>query len=65
MNLLNATKMVAACTMGMAPDGREQLVAVAKGTFDIQPRGAELALAEDQGPLTATDDLWRIQGPPR
>jgi hypothetical protein len=48
MELLNATKMRAAYTMGMKPDGRELLVTVVKGTFSIPRNGEEPQLAEEQ-----------------
>src|ERR1700674_389857 len=55
MELLNATKMQAGYTMGMRPDGRELLVVVIKGTFEM-PKGAEEPqLAEEQVPLVEAD----------
>ncbi len=55
MELLNATGMQAGYTMGMRPDGRELLVVVVKGTFEI-PKGAEEPrLAEEQFPLVEAD----------
>lgn len=48
MELLNATRMKAAYTLGLRPDGRELLVVVVKGTFRL-PRGGEASeLAEEQ-----------------
>mgnify|MGYP006186471045 FL=1 len=35
MELLNATRLAAAYTQGLAPDGRESLVVIAKGCFDL------------------------------
>ncbi|MDT4828821.1 hypothetical protein FQZ97_622190 [compost metagenome] len=55
MELLNATKLVAAYTQGLAPDGRESLVVVAKGTFDLPLDGSEARLAEQQRPLLMAD----------
>lgn len=55
MELLNATKMQAGYTMGMAPDGRESLVVVVKGTFRIPEEGREPELAEEQVPLVMAD----------
>jgi len=55
MELLNATKMQAGYSMGMQPDGRELLVVVVKGTFEM-PKGAEEPkLAEEQLPLVEAD----------
>jgi hypothetical protein len=55
MELLNATEMQAGYTMGMRPDGRELLVVVVKGTFEI-PKGAEQPeLAKEQVPLVEAD----------
>ncbi len=62
MELLNATKMQAGYTMGMAPDGRESLVVVVKGTFRIPERpDHEPALADEQIPLVMADTF---QGEP-
>ncbi len=56
MELLNATKMQAGYTMGMAPDGRESLVVVVKGTFLFPPKGSqEPVLSEEQAPLVMAD----------
>jgi hypothetical protein len=55
MQLLNATKMIAGYTMGMRPDGRESIVVVVKGTFNIPPPGEEPRLAEEQIPLVMAD----------
>src|SRR5260221_545414 len=55
MELLNATKMQAGDSMGMRPDGRELLVVVVKGSFEI-PKGAEEPkLAAEQCPLVDAD----------
>ena len=56
MELLNATKMQAGYTMGMAPDGRESLVVVVKGTFPFPEKGSqELVLADEHVPLVMAD----------
>ena len=55
MELINATRMVAGYTMGMDPDGREYLVVVVKGTFDIPTDGGEAKLSAEQQPLIAAD----------
>lgn len=56
MELLNATKMQAGYTMGMAPDGRESLVVVVKGVFKFPEKPEqEPTLAEGQVPLVMAD----------
>lgn len=55
MELINATKMVAGYTMGMDPDGREYLVVVVKGTFDIPETGEEPKLSAEQLSLIEAD----------
>ena len=56
MELLNATKMQAGYTMGMAPDGRESLVVVVKGTFQFPEKpNQEPVLADEQIPLVMAD----------
>ena len=58
MDLLNATRMPAAYTMGTASDGRERWVVVVKGTFTLPCRLGETArLAEQQEPLVMADTL--------
>lgn len=51
MELLNASKLMTAYTLGMGSDGRESLVVVAKGTFDLALDGRALTLADSQQPL--------------
>lgn len=55
MELVNATRMVAGYTMGMEPSGRELLVVVVKGTFQIPKAGELVRLHEQQRPLTTAD----------
>lgn len=55
MNLLNVSKMQAGYTMGLKPDGRELLVVVVKGTFNIPQKGKNAELAEKQVPLIQAD----------
>ncbi len=56
MELLNATKMQAGYTMGLAPDGRESLVVVVKGTFRFPENSSlEPVLADEQVPLVMAD----------
>ena len=57
MDLLNATRMKAAYTMGVKPDGRELLVVVVKGTFTITKSGEELRLANKQAELVMADEF--------
>ncbi len=56
MELINATRMVAGYTMGIEPSGRELLVVVIKGTFQL-PRAPNeaLRLADEQLPLVMAD----------
>lgn len=55
MELLNASQLQVAYTLGMAPDGRESLVVVAKGTFDLPLDGRAANLADIQQPLLMAD----------
>ena len=58
MKLVNATRMPAAYTLGMTPDGREALVVVVKGTFTIPERAADTPrLADEQAPLVTGDQF--------
>lgn len=58
MDLLNATKMRAAYTMGVKPDGRELLVVVVKGTFDIPKSSGDTAeLAAQQAGMVMADEF--------
>jgi hypothetical protein len=57
MDLLNATRMRAAYTMGLRPDGRELLVVVVKGTFDIPKSPAETPkLSARQAEIVMADE---------
>lgn len=55
MELLNATRLAAAYTQGLAPDGRESLVVIAKGCFDLPLDGREARLLEVQQALLMAD----------
>ena len=55
MELLNATKMIVGYTQGMLPDGRELLVVVIKGTFDLPKNGENARLSAVQLPLVEAD----------
>ncbi len=58
MKLLNATRMKAAYTMGMKPDGQELLVAVVKGTFNFpRENGETLRLSPEQMDLVMSDEF--------
>jgi hypothetical protein len=56
LELINATRMVTGYTMGIEASGRELLVVVIKGTFNL-PRhpGETLTLADEQLPLVMAD----------
>lgn len=63
MELINSTRMVAGCTMGLEPSGRELLVVVVKGTFRIPAEpGARLQLHEEQVPLVTSDEFFGEPG---
>jgi hypothetical protein len=63
MEVINSTRMIAGCTMGMEPSGRELLVVVVKGTFRIpSEQGARLQLAEEQVPLVMSDVFFGEPG---
>ncbi len=56
MELINATRLQAAYTMGMEPSGRELLVVAIKGTFRLPANPQESArLLDDQQPLVMAD----------
>ncbi|HEY1305503.1 MAG TPA: DUF2169 domain-containing protein [Vicinamibacterales bacterium] len=55
MELVNSTRMVAGYTMGLEPSGRELLVVVVKGTFQIPRNGDPVRLADEQLPLVMAD----------
>jgi hypothetical protein len=57
MELLNATGMEAGYTLGLDPDGRERVVVVVKGTFDVPPEGYMPTLAAEQVPLVMADEF--------
>ncbi len=57
MELINATKMVAAYAPGMQPDGRELLVVVVKGTFTLPKPGEEPMLAKEQAEMVFADEF--------
>src|SRR5688500_8073749 len=59
MQLINGTRMAAGYTAGGRPDGRELLVVVVKGTFELPPASAPAGAgprpAAAQEPLVMTD----------
>nr|WP_319490549.1 DUF2169 domain-containing protein [uncultured Desulfobacter sp.] len=57
MRLEHITQMEAGYTMGMNPDGRELLVVVVKGTFQISDSGHPPVLAPEQIRLFEADDF--------
>ena len=62
MNLLNATPYPASYTLGLDPDGREHLVIVVKGTFQIPSSGGIAPLHEVQEPLVLADTFTGAPG---
>lgn len=61
MELINATRMPAAYTLGVEPSGRELLVLAIKATFTLPETGATPQLHEEQQPLVLAD---RFTGEP-
>lgn len=61
MELINATRMPAAYTLGVEPTGRELLVVAIKATFRLPEMGATPQLHEEQQPLVLAD---RFSGEP-
>jgi len=58
VELLNATSMAAAYTLGTDPSAHERLVVVAKGTFVIpESPHQELETADEQAPLVMADEF--------
>ena len=55
MQLINSTRLAAAFTMGLEPSGRELLVVVVKGTFQMPRDGKPIRLADEQVPLVMAD----------
>jgi len=55
MELINATRMVAAYNMGLEVSGRELLVVVIKGTFILPKPDEAVCLADEQVPLVMAD----------
>lgn len=57
MQLTNLTKLPAAWTMGFQRDGRELLVIMVKGTYELPVSGEETSLADEQMPLVEADQF--------
>jgi hypothetical protein len=57
MELVNKTRMQAGWTLGFEPDGRELLVVAVKGTFVMPFNDEKAVLAEEQVPLTESDQF--------
>jgi hypothetical protein len=55
VQLNNATKLLAAYTLGVEPSGRESLVVVVKGTYTLPSGGGPPHLADEQLPLVMAD----------
>jgi hypothetical protein len=55
MELINSTRMPAACTMAMDASGREFLVVVVKGTFMIPRVGEQVRLSQEQASPVLAD----------
>ena len=55
MELLNATRMHAGLNVGLEPSGRQLLVVVIKGTFNLPRQGERLGLCDEQVPLVDAD----------
>jgi hypothetical protein len=62
MELINATRMIAGYTMGMEPSGRELLVVVVKGTFQLPENREAIRLADEQVPLVTSDVFFGEPG---
>src|SRR3954451_22742079 len=63
MELINATKLPAAYTMGTEPSAREHIVVAVKGTFDFPERDGEVCpLADEQVPLVMAGEYWGEPG---
>jgi hypothetical protein len=62
MELINSTRMVAGYTMGMEPSGRELLVVVVKGTFQLPAAPESVRLHDVQVPLTMSDVFFGEPG---
>jgi hypothetical protein len=55
MELINSTRMRAGYNLGVQPSGRESLVVVIKGTFELPKSGEQVRLHDEQLPLILAD----------
>lgn len=63
MELINATRLQAAYTMGTEPSAREHIVVAVKGTFAFPAEdGGVCPLADEQLPLVMADEYWGEPG---
>lgn len=58
MELLNATPLAAAYNQGLDAEGRESLVVIAKGSFDLPLDGREARLLDEQQTLLMVDEFY-------
>lgn len=57
MEVVNATPLKSAYTLGLDPDGRERVVLVVKGSYAIPRDGTVPVLCDDSAPLTDADEF--------
>jgi len=57
MEVVNATQMSTAYTLGMDPTGREHVLVIVKGTFNLPLDGRDPALVQDQLPPVMADEF--------
>ncbi|MFQ1040450.1 DUF2169 domain-containing protein, partial [Citrobacter koseri] len=62
MELLNATPLAAAYNQGLDAEGRESLVVIAKGSFDLPLDGREARLLDEQQTLLMVDEFYGEPG---
>ena len=62
MELLNATPLAAAYNQGLDAEGRESLVVIAKGSFDLPLDGREARLLDEQQALLMVDEFYGEPG---
>ncbi|MGC3384103.1 DUF2169 family type VI secretion system accessory protein [Pseudomonas aeruginosa] len=62
MELLNATPLAAAYNQGRDAEGRESLVVIAKGSFDLPLDGREARLLDEQQTLLMVDEFYGEPG---
>jgi hypothetical protein len=62
MEVINATRMVVGYTLATEPSGREVIVVVVKGTFDLPGRGEPVRLSPEQVPLVMSDVFFGEPG---